>query len=138
MATDAQPLDRNDTGKGSLRDYRGVLEPRNRRVRIRLAGSNPHQDDIREIVAAESAELETGFGRRTQDEERVDAPIEVRVFTGTRVSGPVGFVPRGLESVVDETLSRLETLGRKPRIPVEIIRKGGLYRVELLIGLARD
>lgn len=138
MATDTQPLDRNDTGKGSLSDYRGVLEPRSRKVRIRLAGSNPHQDDIREIAAAESTELETGFGRRTQDEERVDAPTEVRLFTGTRVSGPVGFVPRGLESVVDETLSRLETLGRKPRIPVEITRKGGRYRVELLIGLTRD
>jgi hypothetical protein len=38
---------------------------------------------------------------------------------------------------VDEALARLDLQGRKPRIPVEIIRKGGLYRVEVLIGETR-
>jgi hypothetical protein len=53
------------------------------------------------------------------------------------VSGPVGSIPRGVESAIDEALSRLDRQGRKPRIPVEIIRKRGLYRVEVLIGETR-
>ena len=81
--------------------------------------------------------LETAISRRSQQQEGQDAEMEVRLFTGSRVSGPVGWVPRGLESVVDEALSRLDIQGRKQRIPVEIVRKGGLYRVELLIGQTR-
>lgn len=127
-------FDRNDRGKGSLNQYRGVLMPSNGRVRIRLAGSNPHQDLLAEIAGQDA---ETAISRRSQQQEAVDAPIEVRLFTGSRVGGPVGWVPRGLESVVDEALSRLDIAGRKQRIPVEIIRKGGLYRVELLIGQTR-
>ena len=134
----ADPVfDSNDRGKGSLSQYRGVLQPTNARVRIRLAGSNPHQETLRDIVDSGASPLETAIGKRTQQEEGQDAPIEVRLFTGSRVSAVVGMVPRGLEAVVDETLGRLDTLGRKPRIPVEIIRKGGLYRVELLIGLTK-
>ena len=83
------------------------------------------------------APLETAISRRSQQEEAVDAPIIVRLFTGSRVSGPVGSMPRGVESAVDEALSRLDRQGRKPRIPVEIIRKRGLYRVEVLIGETR-
>lgn len=133
----AAELDRNDVGKGSLNQYRGVLLPNNARVRLRLAGSNPHQDLLREIVESGAAPLETAISRRTQQQEGQDAEIEIRLFTGSRVSGPVGLVPRGFESVVDEALSRLDMAGRKPRIPVEIIRKGGLYRVELLMGQTR-
>ena len=129
--------DRNDLGKGSLNQYRGVLVPSNGRVRIRLAGSNPFQEEIRAIVETGAKPLETAISRRSQQQEGQDAEIEVRLFTGSRVSGPVGWVPRGLEAVVDEALSRLDILGRKQRIPVEIIRKGGLYRVELLIGTTR-
>ncbi|MBN9238110.1 MAG: hypothetical protein BGO97_00395 [Micrococcales bacterium 70-64] len=129
--------DRNDLGKGSLNHYRGVLVPANGRVRIRLAGSNPHQDALREIVESGASPLETAISRRSQQQEGQDAEIEVRLFTGSRVSPPVGWVPRGLEAVVDEALSRLDILGRKQRIPVEIIRKGGLYRVELLMGQTR-
>jgi hypothetical protein len=137
MAADDFALDRNDLGKGSLHQYRGVLVPANARVRLRLAGSNPYQEELRAIVDSGASPLETATGKRTQQEEGADAPIEVRLFTGSRVSGVVGIVPRGFESVVDEALGRLDTLGRKQRIPVEIIRKGGLYRVELLIGLTR-
>ena len=126
--------DRNDLGKGKLTQYRGVLVPSNGRVRIRLAGSNPFQQELADIVASGASPLETATPRRSQQEEGQDAEIQVRLFTGSRVSGPVGWLPRGLESVYDEALSRLDIAGRKARIPVEIVRKGGLYRVELLIG----
>lgn len=130
-------LDRNDHGKGSLAQYRGVLEPVNGRVRIRLAGSNPFQQELKSIVEAGETPLMTAIGRRSQQQEGADSPIEVRLFTGARVSGPVGMVPRGLESVVDEALSRLDLREQKQRIPVEIIQKRGLFRVELLIGQTR-
>jgi len=126
--------DRNDLGKGKLTQYRGVLVPANGRVRIRLAGSNPVQQELADIVASGASPLETATPRRSQQEEGQDAEIQVRLFTGSRVSGPVGWLPRGLESVYDEALSRLDIAGRKARIPVEIVRKGGVYRVELLIG----
>ncbi len=134
MVAQLPEFERNDQGKGSLNQYRGVLVPANSRVRIRLAGSNPHQALLAEL-AGQAAE--TAISRRSQQSEAVDAPIEIRLFVGSRVVGPVGWVPRGLESVVDEAIGRLDTLGRKQRIPVEIIRKGGLYRVELLIGQTR-
>lgn len=134
MPADDITLDRNDLGKGSLKQYGGILVPKNKKVRLRLAGSNPYQHELNDIVESGAAPLETAISKRSQQEEGVDAPIEVRLFTGSRVSGVVGIVPRGLESVVDEALGRLDTLGRKQRIPAEIIRKGGLFRVELLIG----
>jgi hypothetical protein len=130
-------VDRNDRGKGSLSDYRGVLEPANARVTIRLTGSNLFQIELAEAATLGVEQLETATARRTIEQERVDAPIEIRLFTGTRVSGPVGWVPRGLESVIDETLSRLDVRGKKQRIPVAIVKKGSLYRVDLLIGLTR-
>jgi len=137
MATEEPVFDRNDLGKGSFGNYRYGLSPNNKRVRIRLAGSNPHQHTLKDIVESRATPLETAISRRTQAQDGADAPIEVRLFTGSRVSGPVGYVPRGLESVVDEALSRLDIQGKKQRIPVEIIRKGGLYRVELLMGLTK-
>jgi hypothetical protein len=129
--------DRNDLGSGKLSQYRGVLVPNNGRVRIRLAGSNPFQQELRDLVESGAKPLETATSRRSQQEEGQDAQIQVRLFTGSRVSPAVGWVPRGLESVVDEALSRLDMQGRKQRIPVEIVRKGGLYRVELLMGATR-
>ena len=132
-----EPIDRNDRGKGSLSDYRGVLEPANARVTIRLAGSNLFQAELAAILAMGGENLETATTRRTLDQERVDAPIEMRLFTGARVSGPVGWVPRGLESVIDETLARLDVRGKKQRIPVAIVKKGGQWRVDLLVGQTR-
>lgn len=134
----AEPdFERDDVGKGSFNHYKYDLLPNNRRVRIRLAGSNPHQDALSDMVASGAAPLETAISRRSSEQERVDAPIEIRLFTGSRVSPPVGVVPRGLESIIDEALSRLDKLGRKQRIPATIVRKGGKYRVELLMGETR-
>lgn len=130
-------FDRNDVGKGSFRQYRFGLVPNNARVRMQLAGSNPAQNELRAIVESGASPIETAISRRSLQEDSVDAPIEVRLFTGSRVSQPVGWVPRGLESIVDEALSRLDIAGRKQRIPVEIVRKGGLYRVDLLMGQTR-
>ena len=130
-------LDRNDLGKGSLNHYRGVLVPVNARVRIRLAGSNAFQQELKAIVDSGGTQLATATSRRSQQQEGADTEIEVRLFTGSRVSGPVGMVPRGLESVVDEALSRLDMRDQKQRIPAEIVRKRGLFRVELLIGQTR-
>lgn len=126
-------FDRNDLGKGSFNQYKWGLAPNNGRVRLRLAGSNPHQETLSELLAS-GDELETAISRRNQQQDAEDAPIEVRLFTGSRVSGPVGWVPRGLEAIVDEALSRLDMAGKRTRIPVDIIRKGGLLRVELLMG----
>ena len=50
------------------------------------------------------------------------------------VSGVVGSIPRGLESVIDETLRRLEDMGEKVRIPAKIVGKPGALRVQLLMG----
>lgn len=137
MSTEMPELDKNDRGKGSFNQYRYGLAPNNARVRLRLAGSNPYQELLSEIVRSGAGPLETAISRRSMQQDAQDAPIEVRLFTGSRVSGPVGWVPRGLESIVDEALSRLDINGRKQRIPVEIVRKGGLYRVELLMGQTR-
>ena len=130
-------FDRNDLGKGSLNQFRGVLVPVNSRIRIRLAGSNQFQQELKDIVETGETPLTTATARRTQQQEGADTEIEVRLFIGSRVSGPVGLVPRGLESVMDEALSRLDISGQNQRIPVEIVRKRGLFRVELLIGQTR-
>lgn len=127
-------LPKNDRGLGSFNDYGYDLTPRNRKVSITLAASDPYQDELRTIAETGELEAETAISPRTIEQERVDAPIEVRLFTGRRVSGVVGSVPRGLESVVDETLRRLDDRGEKVRIPARIVHKRGAYRVELLMG----
>ncbi|MGN6502143.1 MAG: hypothetical protein ACTHKX_04455 [Pseudolysinimonas sp.] len=134
--TDAS-LPKNDRGSGSFNDYGYDLTPRNRKASITLAASDPHQDELRTIAETGELEAETAISPRTMEQERVDAPIEVRLFTGRRVSGVVGSVPRGLESVVDETLRRLDDRGEKVRIPARIVQKRGVYRVELLMGRLR-
>jgi hypothetical protein len=127
---------RGDRGSGSLDDYNYGLVARNKSVTIVLAGSDPYQDELRQLV--ESGEQpQTGIAPRSIEQERSDAPIEVRLFTGRRVSGPVGMVPRGLESVVDETLRRLDDEFGAARIPARIIRKSGAWRVQLLMGELR-
>ncbi|GAA2754575.1 hypothetical protein [Amnibacterium kyonggiense] len=126
---------KEDRGSGSLDDYKFDLLPAKSSTVIRLAGSDPHQDLLRDLVGADPAE--TAIARRTAEEERTDAPIEVRLFVGGRIVGPVGRVPRGLESPVNEALSRLDTAGRKPRIPVEIVATRQGVRVDLLMGETR-
>lgn len=123
---------KQDAGLGSLDDYRFDLTPKSGRTVIRLAGCDPHQDDI---TAADTAQqLEAVIARRTLDEERIDAPMLVRLFADGRLLGPVGQVPRGLEGVVNEAISRLEMSGRKPRIPADVARSRHGLRVDLLIG----
>lgn len=135
-----ESLPRADRGAGSLNDYDYGLRARTKRVTILLADSDPCQDELRAVIEAgggAATDLETAISPRSQEQERVDAVIVVRLFTGRRVSGPVGSVPRGLESVVDETLRRLDDTVGKARIPARIVQRGGKYRVELLMGVVR-
>jgi hypothetical protein len=127
-------LPREDRGFGSFDDYVYNLGPRNKRVTIVLANSDPYQDELRELATSGESAIETAISPRTLQAEGQDAPIEVRLFTGRRVSGPVGMVPRGLEAVIDETLRRLDDKGLKARIPVRIEQKREGYRVVLLMG----
>lgn len=131
-----ESLPRSDRGAGTFNDYNYGLRARSKRISIVLADSDPFQDELRSVVEA-GGEIETAISPRSQEQERVDAAIVVRLFTGRRVSGPVGSVPRGLESVVDETLRRLDDTIGKARIPARIVKKGGAYRVELLMGAVR-
>lgn len=130
-------LPKSDRGLGHLDDYSFGLAARNKRITMVLAGSDPHQAELRALAESGEEPIETAISARTIEQERTDAPIEVRLFTGRRVSGPVGTVPRGLESVVDETLRRLDDTVGKARIPVRIIHSSGVYRVELLMGAVR-
>lgn len=123
-----------DLGSGSFNDYVYDLRPKNKRVTMTLAGSDPHQDELSAIVETGELTAETAISPRTIEQERVDAPIEVRLFTGRRVSGVVGSIPRGLESVIDETLRRLDDKGEKVRIPAVIVGKPGALRVQLQMG----
>jgi hypothetical protein len=130
-------LPKGDRGRGSFDDYDYNLSPKNKRVTITLAGSDPCQDELRAIVESGELEAETAISPRTIEQERVDADIPVRLFTGRRVSGVVGTIPRGLESVVDETLRRLDDRGEKVRIPARVTGKPGVWRVELLMGVLK-
>lgn len=130
-------LPKSDRGKGEFDDYTFGLAAKNKNVTMVLANSDPFQDELRAVVEAGDGQMETAISPRSIEQERIDAPIEVRLFTGRRVSGPVGTVPRGLESVIDETLRRLDDTVGKARIPVRITQKSGKYRVELLMGAVR-
>lgn len=124
----------SDSGSGKLGDYRYNLVPANKRVTIRLADSDPYQEEIASLVDEET--LLTFIAARTIEEERTDAPMPVRFFTGRRMSGIVGYVPRGLEPAVIEALSRIEDRSNN-RIPASIVKKGGQLRVVLLMGDTR-
>ncbi|BDI22165.1 hypothetical protein [Herbiconiux sp. L3-i23] len=126
---------KTDAGSGSLDDYQYGLQPKNARVLIRLAGSDPYQAELASLLGDE--ELATAGGQRTAEEERTDAPMQVRLFTGTKVTGVVGTVPRGLESAVSESFSRLEQRGEKLRIPARVVQTKNGLRVELLVGRTR-
>lgn len=127
-------LPKDDRGKGSFDDYAYDLLPKNRDITMRLADATPHQDEIAELADADADSLFTATPARSLDQERVDAPIEVRVFSGRRVSGVVGVVPRGLESVYDEAVRRLDGRGDKPRIPLAVVQTKQGWRVDLLMG----
>lgn len=129
-----ESLPKTDRGSGSFDDYIGVLVPKNAKVTMRLANSDPFQDELAALAGEDPELLTTATPARTLDQERVDAPIEVRIFSGRRVSGPVGFVPRGLESLYDEAVRRLDGRGAKPRIPVAVVQTKHGYRLDLLMG----
>lgn len=129
-----ESLPKTDRGSGSFDDYVGVLVPKNKKVTIRLANSDPYQDELAALAGEDPEVLSTATPARTLDQERVDAPIEVRVFSGKRVSGVVGVVPRGLESLYDEAVRRLDGRGAKPRIPVAVVQTKHGYRLDLLMG----
>jgi hypothetical protein len=128
---------KGDRGSGSLKDYRYDLIPRSNRTVIQLAGSDPFQDEIQKVLE-EGEEFETAGGHRTAEEERTDAPMEVRLFTGRRVSGVVGTVPHGLEPAIEEALTRLERANKLPRIPARIVKSRRGLRVELLMGQTKS
>jgi len=132
-----ESLPRGDRGAGSFDDYDYNLAAKNKRVTITLADSDPYQDELRTILETGELDAETAISPRTIEQERVDAAIPVRLFTGRRVSGVVGSIPRGLESVIDETLRRLDDKGEKARIPARVVGKPGALRVQLLMGALR-
>lgn len=132
-----ESLPKGDRGAGSFNQYRYNLVPSNARVTVRLADSNPHQDELKRIGESGESQLETAISRRSAEDERTDAAMIIRLFGAGRVSGVVGTVPRGLESVVDEALSRLEKRGVKARIPATLANTRDGWRVDLLLGQTR-
>lgn len=127
-------LPKKDRGAGTLGQYRYDLIPSNRRVTVRLANSDPHQQELQKLLESAETNLETAMSRRSVEDERTDAPMVVRLFAGTRVTGVVGTVPRGLEAVIDEALSRLDGRGERVRIPATVSKTRDGLRVELLLG----
>jgi hypothetical protein len=128
--------DKNDRGAGSLDQYAFDLIPSNRHVTMTLAGSNPFQVELERVRSTAGSELEAFIARRTIEQERTDAPVEVRFFVSGRMSGLVGFVPRGLEAAVFEGLSRIEDKG-SGRITATIVSTRHGLRVKLLMGTTR-
>lgn len=130
-------LPKDDRGTDSLDGYDYDLLPKKRDLTLRLADATPHQDEIAALAGEDPELLTTATPARTIEQEGVDAPIEVRVFAGRRVSGVVGVVPRGLEGVYDEAIRRLDGRGDKPRLPVKVTETKKGWRVDLVIGASR-
>ena len=128
---------KSDAGSGSLDQYAFNLAPKNDRVTMRLAGSDPCQEEIARLRDGSAESFEAFFSPRTVEEERTDAAMPARIFTSGRMSGVVGYVPRGLEPVILEALARLEAAGRSTRIPAEISDTRHGLRVTLLMGATR-
>jgi hypothetical protein len=130
-------LPRDDRGSGSFDDYKYNLLPNKAKTTLRLANSTPHQEELQRIIDSGESQLETAISRRSLEEERTDAPMVIRLFSGSRVTAVVGTIPRGLEPVIDEALSRLESNGKKVRIPASIEKTRSGWRVDLLVGETR-
>lgn len=136
---DANLLPSDDRGSGTLDDYDYELRPKRRgETLLGLAGSRPHQDELTRVLALGDGDVSAVIPRRTPEEDRVDAPMPVRLFAAQRPSAQrpsalVGFVPRGLENVVDAALARLSEAGASPRIPARIVKARGGLRVHLLM-----
>lgn len=128
---------KTDAGSGSFDQYAYTLVPKNKRVTMQLAGSDPFQDEIARVRDTGAGEFELFFAKRTLEEERTDAPLPGRFFAESRMSGVVGYVPRGLEPIVFQALSRLELAGRSTHIPAEIVSTRNGLRVIVLMGRTR-
>ncbi|KQP55663.1 hypothetical protein [Agreia sp. Leaf283] len=128
--------DRHDAGTGSLADYTYNLFPRFTSVVLRVAGSTPFQSELRELLESPSPPHDAFVERRPPAEDRVDAPMPVRLWIGSELSGMVGYVPRGLEAPVDACLGRLSDRGKGPRIPCTIVSTRHGLRVDLGMGRA--
>lgn len=124
-----------DAGKGNLNDYRYSLVPNNRKVTITLAECDAHQDEIAKLPVGEP--IQSFISPRTAEEERTDAPIAVRFFVDSRMTGVMGMVPRGLEPAVIEALVRLDGTSRAQRIPARVDKTRSGLRVVLLMGETR-
>jgi hypothetical protein len=136
-APESSEYPKTDAGTGSFDQYAYNLVPKNKRVTMQLAGSDQFQDELARVKATGAGEFELFFAKRTIEEERTDAPLPARFFADSRMSGIVGYVPRGLEPLVFEALSRLDSAGRSTRIPAEIAATRNGLRVVLLIGRTR-
>jgi hypothetical protein len=128
-------LSKRDSGAGSFDQYGYDLRPKNARVTMRLAGSDPCQDELARVLGAST--IEAFIAPRTPEEERTDAPVAVRLFVDHRMTPVVGFVPRGLEAVALEAVARLERAGAASRVPAGIVKTRHGLRVELLMGRTR-
>lgn len=127
----------DDAGRGRLEDYDYNLRPKRNDVVIRLAESDPNQDELQRTIDSGAEEIWAMIPRRGIEEERADAPMPVRLFVTGRVSQVVGMVPRGLEAPVEDALARLSESGKPPRIPVGIVSTKGGLRVDVKIGRTR-
>ncbi|KJC65465.1 hypothetical protein TZ00_00915 [Agreia bicolorata] len=128
--------DRHDAGSGSLADYTYGLFPRFTNVVVRVAGSMPFQSELVELRSSPIPPTEAFVERRPPAEDRVDAPMPVRLWAGSELSGVVGFVPRGLEAPLDACLGRLSDRGKGPRIPCSIASTRHGLRIDLHMGRA--
>ncbi|MCU1480716.1 MAG: hypothetical protein JWQ19_1502 [Subtercola sp.] len=135
--TTPAPFGKNDRGSGKLRDYQGSLLPKNARVTIQLAGSDPYAEVIREAKSRATSDVQVFIAPRTVEEERIDAPMPARLFIQSRMTDVVGWIPRGLEAPVIDTLRRLDEAGRSLRIPAAIVSTRHGLRVNLLMGQTR-
>lgn len=136
-APESSEYPKTDAGTGSFDQYAYNLVPKNKRVTMQLAGSDQFQDELARVKATGAQEFEVFFAKRTIEEERTDAPLPARFFADSRMSGVVGYVPRGLEPLVFEALSRLDSAGRSTRIPAEIAATRNGLRVVLFMGATR-
>jgi hypothetical protein len=126
---------KNDAGIGEWKDYGYDLVPTGRNTTMQLAESDPHQAELEPLVGLDN--LQAFISPRTIEEERTDAPLPVRFFVDSRMTGVVGLVPRGLEPVVFEAVTRLESAGRSNRIPATVVKTRHGLRVNLMMGKTR-
>ena len=127
--------DKHDVGSGSLADFTYGLFPRFTNVVVRVAGSMPFQSELLELLSS-GPPTQAFVERRLPAEDRVDAPMPVRLWVDSELTGVVGYVPRGLEAPIDACLARLADRGRSSRIPCSIISTRHGIRVDLRIGQA--